>query len=136
MERHKVPTTAGRGMLEDVPAPRSPFGTRLEQEMLRIGATQQRFAQLVGVSQQTVSKWITGETTPRIRLLPKIEQLLEVPIGTLSSLLFAPPEAPGSAVDGKPKVSLAGLQRKLNSLTADEIAEVDLYIDRIFHNRS
>ena len=122
-------------MLVAVPPTRSPFGARLEQELLRAGATQQAFARLIGVSQQTVSKWTTGETTPRFRHLPQIERVLEVSPGTLSSLLFAPTEAPATG-GTDPVVSLAALQRKLNSLSREEIAEVDLFIDGLFHNRS
>ena len=115
---------------------RSPFGARLEYELSRVGSTQQQFATQIGVSQQTVSKWITGETTPRLRHVPRIETLLDVHPGTLSSLLFAPPEAlePNAARVHEP-ASMAGLQRKIGSLTSDELAKVDLFIDEIFHHR-
>lgn len=114
----------------------TPFGARLEQELLRVGATQQSFARQVGVSQQTVSKWITGETTPRLRHLPNIEALLGVTAGALSSLLFEPrPSTPPERTTKRNPASVAALQRKLGSLTTSELSAVDLYIDELFHNR-
>jgi len=121
----------------DVPRISTPFGDRLEVELDHAGLTQQQFATEVGVSQQTVSKWITGETTPRFRHLPRIEEVLGVAPGTLSPLLFAPRGAPEADHPADRSAALvAGLQRKVSELSADELARVETYVDRIFKHRS
>jgi len=120
-----------------VPRTSTPFGERLELELTRVGLTQQQFATEIGVSQQTVSKWITGETTPRFRHLPHIEEVVGVPVGSLSPLLFAPHDAP-PPLPRHPRTptSVAALRRKMNGLTSAELAEVASFVDGIFKNRS
>lgn len=113
--------------------PRSPFGARLQQELDRAGMTQQTFADRVGVSQQTVSKWMTGDNAPRLRHFPRIEELVGVHPGTLSTLLFPTRTAPDE--NGKATPSLARLQRKVEALTPDEMGQVEELIDEMFHNR-
>lgn len=122
---------------DDVPATeRTPFGIRLEQELIRHGLTQAELATSLGVSQQTVSKWIIGETAPRRRHVPVLEEMFGVERGEFATLFFAqlgalpPPEA-----RKPPRTSVAALAKKLSRLSADELLRVESYIDGLFDNR-
>lgn len=42
------------------------------------GYTQKELAELVGVSEMTVSNWETGKTAPSIRLWKKLATVLEI----------------------------------------------------------
>lgn len=113
--------------------PRSPFGSRLEDQLVRHGLVQADLAERIGVSQQTVSKWITGETFPRPKLLPLIEEAAGTQPGELSQLIFGstagvarPPRAPSD---------LAALSKKLTRLHPEELARVEAYVDGLFDSR-
>ena len=47
------------------------------------GLTQQELATELGVDQSTVCLWETGKTQPRVKLLPKIAELLGCSINEL-----------------------------------------------------
>ncbi len=54
------------------------FGPRLYQFMKRKSLTTSELANLVGVSQSTVSLWISGKRTPRGKYLTKIAESLGI----------------------------------------------------------
>lgn len=54
------------------------FGPRLYQFMKRKNITVSELANLVGVSQSTVSLWISGKRTPRGKYLTKIAESLGI----------------------------------------------------------
>ncbi len=47
------------------------------------GYTQQRLAELVGITQGAVSQWEKGETRPAVKMLPALSKALGVPIDEL-----------------------------------------------------
>ena len=47
------------------------------------GYTQQRLAELVGITQGAVSQWEKGETRPAMKMLPALSKALGVPIDEL-----------------------------------------------------
>lgn len=96
------------------------LGRRIEERLADLGITQAELATRLGVYQQTVSKWIKGETSPRPRRLRIIEQLLELGEGELLAVAFKedhdpPPAALGTA--SRPP-TLAMVERRLNALEA------------------
>ena len=59
------------------------FGKRIKNFRLRRDLTQERLAELLGVSAQAVSKWETGASCPDISLLPQISAALGVTLDEL-----------------------------------------------------
>lgn len=59
------------------------FGTRIKNFRLRRDLTQERLAELLGVSAQAVSKWETGASCPDISLLPTLSAALGVTLDEL-----------------------------------------------------
>ncbi|HEY4377324.1 MAG TPA: helix-turn-helix transcriptional regulator [Acidimicrobiales bacterium] len=101
---------------------------------MRHGLVQADLAQRVGVTQQTVSKWINGETVPRAKLLPLIEEATGAERGELSRLIFG--DDPGPVPPGRPTSDLAALNKKLTRLQPHELAKVEAYVDGVFDSRS
>lgn len=95
----------------------SVLGRRIEERLAELGMTQADLAIRLGVYQQTVSKWIKGETTPRPKRLRSIEQLLELDAGELLAVAFDedhdPP--PAAAPTARP-TRYAVLDRRLTVL--------------------
>lgn len=104
--------------------------------MARAGLNQADLADALGVAQQTVSKWIIGETAPRRRHLPRIETLLDLPRGTMATLLFASDDMPiDLPKPSRPVPTIAALRRKLSALSTEELARVEAYVDGVFDSR-
>ena len=59
------------------------FGETLAALRKKQGLTGERFAELLNVSSQAVSKWETGKNLPETALLPDISKLLMVSIDSL-----------------------------------------------------
>ena len=59
------------------------FGKRIKNFRLRRDLTQERLAELLGVSAQAVSKWETGASCPDISLLPQLSAALGVTLDEL-----------------------------------------------------
>ncbi|MCU1453100.1 MAG: helix-turn-helix protein [Acidimicrobiales bacterium] len=117
------------------PIQRSRFGAHLEDLLVRHGLVQADLAKRVGVSQQTVSKWITGETLPRPKLVPLLEEAIGVEPGELGRFLYGGPNGSARAFV-VPKSDLAALSRKLSRLEPAELARVEAYIDGLFDSRT
>lgn len=56
------------------------FGLRISNARKERKITQEKLAELLGVSNRTVSRWENGQNMPDISLLPKISEILEVSI--------------------------------------------------------
>ena len=50
---------------------------------MKIGITQEQLAGILGTDRSTVAKWETGESNPRVEMLPKISKALNCKIGEL-----------------------------------------------------
>ncbi|MCU1499450.1 MAG: helix-turn-helix protein [Acidimicrobiales bacterium] len=124
-----------RGRIDPVTSiQRSRFGAHLEDLLVRHGLVQADLAKRVGVSQQTVSKWITGETLPRPKLVPLLEEAIGVESGELGRFLFGGPNGSSRSLV-VPKSDLSALSRKLSRLDPNELARVEAYIDGLFDAR-
>lgn len=51
----------------------------------RLGLTQTQLASIIGVDQSTVALWESGKTKPRVSLLPKVAEILQVSVDDLLS---------------------------------------------------
>ena len=56
---------------------------KLKDLRAAVGITQERAAQLLGTTSQTVSKWERGLTMPDIQMMPKIAMLYRVSLDEL-----------------------------------------------------
>lgn len=56
---------------------------RLKRFLAKQNLTQMQFAEMMGVSQATVSDWLSGETNPSIENLRKISALTKLSIDKL-----------------------------------------------------
>lgn len=86
------------------------FGTWLKTRMTELGLTQQQVADAIGVRQQTVSKYLTGDEIPRTERVEHLATVLHVSVfdvldAVTASIGFSPPE-PGDV-----EARLARLQR-------------------------
>ena len=54
------------------------FGEKLVKLRKANGYTQEALAEMLDVSRQAVARWESGETTPELRLLPKICEIYKV----------------------------------------------------------
>lgn len=94
--------------------------------MRLLGLSQKAVAARVGVSQQTVSKWLTGETQPRVKLLPALADALSIDPTELSAALVAINEpAPGDAAS---ELRLAALDRQIRDLTPAQMDQLEAYV--------
>lgn len=50
---------------------------------IRAGLTQQEASRKIGVSQEAISQWESGKTTPRTSILPKISEVYSCSIDEL-----------------------------------------------------
>lgn len=103
------------------------FSTRLRTELDRSRLSQAELARRIGVSQQTVSKWLSGETQPRLKLVPRLAQALDVTAVELSASLV-------STNGHRPDLSeerdwrLTALVDRLRHLTPAQLARVEAYV--------
>ena len=72
-------------------------GNIIRQKREERGISQERLAELVGVSRQAVSKWELGQTQPALDNLERIEAALDLPSGTLTEAAEREAEAPEAA---------------------------------------
>lgn len=56
---------------------------RIKQLRYALGITQKELAMELGVDRATVTKWETEAAYPKVRQLPKLADVLQVPIGEL-----------------------------------------------------
>lgn len=61
------------------------MGNIIRRKREEAGISQERLAELVGVSRQAVSKWELGQAQPTLDNLQRIEVALELPSGTLTT---------------------------------------------------
>ncbi len=70
-------------------------GIKIKEIRKRIGITQERLADLIGVSLMTVRRWEWGNTSPSASMLPKLAEALNTSVEYLMGLTDdAPPETP------------------------------------------
>lgn len=117
------------------PAPRTALAERLRAELRASGISQAALAERVGVSQQTVSKWLTAETQPRPKLLGALARALGVDATDLSATLVADDGEPPSS-DRLLEMRLAALQRRLRELSPAELDRVEAYLRGLLDGRS
>lgn len=65
------------------------WGRAIKAQRQLLGMSQDTLAQLVGVTQGTVSRWERGQSQPEHRLIPKISKEL----GAAPGVLFRYPQA-------------------------------------------
>jgi hypothetical protein len=53
----------------------TPFARWLQEALVRGGVSHVYVARQVGVSPKTISRWVTGETSPRLKHLPLLREL-------------------------------------------------------------
>lgn len=97
------------------------LGRRIEERLDELGWTQAQLAEGVEVYQQTVSKWIKGETTPRPQRLRRIEGVLKMGDGDLLAIAF--PDKPRQGGDPLTRTAtrvsrVTALERRLSALEA------------------
>jgi transcriptional regulator with XRE-family HTH domain len=110
-----------------VPAPdRSLFADRLRTELRALRLSQAALAEQLGVSQQTVSKWLTGETQPRVKLLPALAEALGMEPTDLSAALVA--RAEPKSLDEAMELRVAALDRRIRDLTPAQMDRLEAYI--------
>ena len=85
------------------------FGEVIQVRRAALGLSQERLAELVGVSRQAVSKWEVGDALPDTdRLLP-LARALEITADELLSGQIRPPEPPDRhARPGEPRLQEPG----------------------------
>lgn len=111
-----------------MPSPkRTALAERLRVELRASGISQAALAEQVGVSQQTVSKWLTAETQPRPKLLGSIARALGIDATDLSAALVADETEPPSA-DRLTEMRIAALDRRIRELNPDQLSRVEAYV--------
>ncbi len=73
------------------------LGDRIQEQRKRRGLSQEKLAELVGVSRQAVTKWEAGQSVPTCENLMALSDLFQMPLDTLVS--GTPPE--GAAERGR-----------------------------------
>lgn len=105
---------------------RTPFSARLRGELAASGLSQAELARQIGVSQQTVSKWLGAETQPRIKLLPALADALQLSTTDLSATLVS---CNGSTPPlHAEEERVIALTRRLRRLDPVQLAQVEAYI--------
>lgn len=112
------------GHLAAVAPVRVTLAERLTELLRTYGYSQATVAEAVGVTQQTVARWVHGTHTPGPRHLPKLETFLGVPVGHLSALVSGVDLPAPSGVRIPP------------DLTAAELAAVQAYVDLLVRARA
>ena len=80
------------------------LGKRIIENRKRLGLTQDRLAEQLGVTAQAVSKWENNQSCPDITLLPKLAEIFE---GSTDALLGIEKIREAEVIDEKPD---AGIQ--------------------------
>ena len=58
----------------------NPLGSRISELLNKSGMTQRELAEKIGVTEVTLSRYITGKRTPKGPLIVKIAKALDVPV--------------------------------------------------------
>lgn len=90
------------------------FNENLKRLLKEQGLSQQRFGELLGVSNQSVSAWVQGRKIPRMKMLLAISDLLQCPVNVL--------------VDSEPPHIRQEIDMALNRLTEAQLSEVLNYV--------
>lgn len=116
------------------PPPRTALAERLRAELRASAISQAELAHRVGVSQQTVSKWLTAETRPRPKLLTALARALGVDPTELSATLVADdhPPTPDRLLD----MRVSALNRRMRDLEPEHLARVEAYVRGLLDSRS
>lgn len=108
------------------PPDRTLFADRLRTELRRSHMSQTTLAERVGVSQQTVSKWLNGETQPRLKVLPALADALGIEPADLSATLVEgtglPP--PDETIERR----VAAIDRRVRNLTPGQLDRLEAYL--------
>ena len=107
--------------------PPTALARRLRDEMRANHLSQAAVAQRVGVSQQTVSKWLTGETQPRPKLFQALADVLGIDARDLTATLVAPADRP-LTLDEAIEQRLAVLDRRIRDLTPEQLHRLEAYV--------
>lgn len=105
---------------------RSLFADRLRTELRAARLSQAALAEQLGVSQQTVSKWLTGETQPRVKLLPALAEALDMAPTELSAALVA--RAEPKSLDEATEMRVAALDRRIRDLSPQQLDRLEAYV--------
>lgn len=106
--------------------PRAPLAELLRDQMRLLGLSQADVAGRVGVRQQTVSKWLTGETQPRVKLLPALAETLSMESTGLSMALVPPTEEP--TPEEAAEVRVAAFARRMRDLSPEQMDRLEAYL--------
>lgn len=101
--------------------PMSGFGELLRSRREAQGLEQAELARMLGVTQQTVSKWETGVTVPRPARVSTLARVLELDAGLLHSAA-ADEDDDGPSSDGRRDDVPAGI--RLDRLSRDELVKL------------
>lgn len=105
---------------------RPPLAELLRDQMRLLGLSQADVAARVGVRQQTVSKWLTGETQPRVKLLPALAETLGLQPTDLSQALVPPTEEPSPEEVSELRVT--AFARRMRELTPEQMDRLEAYL--------
>jgi transcriptional regulator with XRE-family HTH domain len=83
---------------------RASFGRALQRARAECGLSQRELAAALGVSQASVSQWLTGQSAPRPERIAELERVLRLAPNTLGWHL-AP--SPGATTESKPVMTVA-----------------------------
>jgi transcriptional regulator with XRE-family HTH domain len=108
------------------PTASAPLAELLREQMLLLGLSQADVASQVGVRQQTVSKWLTGETQPRVKLLPALAETLGLEPTDLSTALV-PPVRDRSA-DEVSELRVTAFSRRIRELSPGQMDLLEAYL--------
>ncbi len=106
--------------------PRAPLAELLRDQMRLLGLSQADVATRVGVRQQTVSKWLTGETQPRVKLLPALADTLGLEPTDLSTALVPPAVEPSPEEVSELRVS--AFARRIRDLSPEQMDRLEAYL--------
>lgn len=102
--------------------------------MRLLGLSQADVASRVGVRQQTVSKWLTGETQPRVKLLPALADTLGLePTDLSTALVPAPAESSG---DEPSDLRVTAFSRRIRDLSPDQMDRLEAYLKGLLDGAS
>ncbi|HMJ75412.1 MAG TPA: helix-turn-helix transcriptional regulator [Iamia sp.] len=108
------------------PSARAPLAELLREQMLLLGLSQADVATQVGVRQQTVSKWLTGETQPRVKLLPALAVTLGLEPTDLSTALVPP--VGDRPADETSELRITAFSRRIRELSPGQMDQLDAYL--------
>lgn len=83
---------------------RASFGRALQRARAECGLSQRELAGALGVSQASVSQWLTGQSAPRPSRIADLERVLRLAPNTLGWHLGSPPDA---TTEPKPVMTVA-----------------------------